>query len=294
MSAPIDGFILHLGVDDADMRVAKRILPERVKLIDVSAFMQESGFRVPGGLISACIRLFADLFPFFDSYERIAYTDCDVLFNRDIGDLVGQKLNAPLLAAHDDYMYFRPSYRQMMSMRPGAPYFNSGVLVFDMKAVREQGLLELTRQAVAEKGQGDQGALNIAFEGKWQTMHPNWNLMSNGTSDYRFSQAFARHFTAGKPWGNQVGVELDALKVWRELAQDTPWGKPFQQKIPFERGVTKRFFRKFDPLTGLLATKDVQRRRARYDGKKMHEIYAQQADAHMLAAPFPERLGGFG
>ncbi|MEP6565784.1 MAG: glycosyltransferase, partial [Mesorhizobium sp.] len=148
VSAPIDGFILHLGMNDADMRVAKRILPERVKLVDVSAFMQESGFSVPGGGIAACIRLFADLFPFFDSYERIAYTDCDVLFNRDIEDLVGQKLNAPLLAAHDDYMYFRPGYRQSMSMQPGAPYFNSGVLVFDMKAVREQGLLALTRQAV--------------------------------------------------------------------------------------------------------------------------------------------------
>ncbi|WJI84284.1 hypothetical protein NLY34_21840 [Mesorhizobium sp. C374B] len=253
-AATTPGFILHVDAGDDDMRVARRLLKGQVELVDVSSFMEKvrSGFRDSG--IAAFIRLFADQIPEFEAYDRIAYTDCDVLFNRDIGDLTGQKLQAPLLAAHDDYMYFLPTYRQKLSMQPGAPYFNSGVLLFDMISVRAQSLLEHTRQVAIEKKLNDQNALNIAFEGKWQTMHPNWNLMSNYTKEYRFSQAYARHFSGSKPWGGQVGVELDALAVYRDLAKDTPWLQRFRQRIPFERGVLKRLGRRIDAARGFCST----------------------------------------
>jgi hypothetical protein len=292
-TATTPGFILHVGVGDDDMRVGRRLLKDQVELVDVSSFMERvrSGFRDSG--IAAFIRLFADQLPQFEAYERIAYTDCDVLFNRDIGDLTGQALHAPLLAAHDDYMYFLPTYRQKLSMQPGAPYFNSGVLLFDMTAVRAQGLLERTRQVAMEKKLNDQNALNIAFEGKWQTMHPNWNLMSNYTREYRFAQAYARHFSGSKPWGGQVGVELDALAVYRDLAKDTPWLRRFQQRIPFERGVLKRLGRHIDAARGFLLNNERQKRRAHYDGRKTHVMYAEQADAGAMAVHFPEVLGGF-
>jgi len=292
VSTPIDGFLLYTGVGEPDLEVARHLLKGRVELVDVTDFMTNFGFRFGTYSIAAYVRLFADQFPVFGPYDRIAYTDCDVLFNRDINDLAGQRLRAPLLAAHDDYMYFRPSYRQNLKLAPGAPYFNSGVVVFDMNAVRDDALLERTRKTAIDGKMNDQNALNIVFEGKWQTMHPNWNLQSLGTREFRFSQAWARHFAGGKPWGNQVGVELEALSIWRDLARDTPWGKPFEQRIPFERGVTKRFFRRFDALAGFFG-KDVQRRRARYDGTKMHRIYARQADEGAMAVQFPEVLGGF-
>ncbi|WP_027165634.1 glycosyltransferase [Mesorhizobium sp. WSM3224] len=292
VSTPIDGFLLHTGANEPDLEVARHLLKGSVDLVDVTDFMASFGFRFGTYSIAAYVRLFADQLPVFEPYDRIAYTDCDVLFNRDINDLAGQRLRAPLLAAHDDYMYFRPSYRQNLKLAPGAPYFNSGVVVFDMNAVRDNALLERTRKTAIDGKMNDQNALNVAFEGKWQTMHPNWNLQSLGTSEFRFSQAWARHFAGGKPWGNQVGVELDALGIWRDLARDTPWAKPFEQRIPFERGVTKRFFRRFDALAGFFG-KDVQRRRARYDGTKMHRIYARQADEGAMAVQFPEVLGGF-
>lgn len=288
------GFILHVGVNDDDMQAGRRLLKDQVELVDVSSFMEEvrSGFR--NSSIAAFVRLFADQMPDFEAYDRIAYTDCDVLFNRDIRDLTSQQLQAPLLAAHDDYMYFLPTYRQKLSMQPGAPYFNSGVLLFDMTAVRAQGLLERTRQVAIEKKLNDQNALNIAFEGKWQTMHPNWNLMSNYTKDYRFSQAYARHFSGSKPWGGQVGVELDALAVYRDLAKDTPWLPRFQQHIPFERGVLKRLGRRIDAARGLLLNDERKKRRAYYDGGKTHRLYVEHANACAMAAQFPEALGGFG
>lgn len=292
VSTPIDGYLLYTDARQPDLEVGRRLLKDRVALVDVSQFMTDSRFPPGSYSIAAYVRLFTDQLSVFAQYDRIAYTDSDVLFNRDINDLAGQQLHAPLLAAHDDYMYFRPSYRQKLKLAPGAPYFNSGVVVFDMNAVREDALLERTRQTAIHGKMNDQNALNIVFEGKWQTMHPNWNLQSLGTREFRFSQAWARHFAGGKPWGNQVGVELEALRIWRDLARDTPWGKPFEQRIPFERGVMKRFFRRFDAVAGLFG-KDVQRRRARYDGSKMHQIYARQADEGAMAVQHPEVLGGF-
>ncbi|WP_224544005.1 glycosyltransferase family 8 protein [Mesorhizobium sp. CA16] len=289
---PTDGFILHLGASDADKSVADRLLKDRIRLVDVTDFMAASGYRFRPGSVATFIRLFVDEFAEFAPYDRIAHIDCDVLFNRDIADLVEQPIQAALLAAHDDYMYFRPAYRQKMSMQPGAPYFNAGIIVFNMLPVREQGLMKEARKLAVEGQMNDQNALNVVFEGKWQTMHPNWNLQSLGTREFRFSQAWARHFAGGKPWGNQVGVELEALRIWRDLAKDTPWGKPFEQRIPFERGVMKRFFRRFDAVAGLFG-KDVQRRRARYDGTKMHRLYARQADEGAMAVQFPEVLGDF-
>ena len=56
----------------------------------------------------------------------------------------------------------------------------------------------------------------------------------------------------------------------------------------------KRFTRKFDAIVGQLPGKDVYRRRARYDGRKMHEIYVKHAIAGEMAVRFPEVLGGFG
>lgn len=287
------GFILHIGASEADRSIADGLLKDRVQIVDVTAFMAESGYRFRPGSMATFIRLFADQFPEFAPYDRIAHIDCDVLFNRDIADLVNQPLHAPLLAAHDDYMYFRPAYRKKLSMQPGSPYFNAGIIVFNMPPVRDQDLLRKARKLAVDGQMNDQNALNVVFEGKWQTMHPSWNLQSLGTREFRFSQAYARHFAGGKPWGNQVGVELEALAIWRDLARDTPWGRPFEQRIPFERGVLKRFSRRFDAIAGLLG-KDIHRRRARYDGKKMHQIYARQAEEGAMAVQFPEVLGGFG
>ncbi|TIS14738.1 MAG: hypothetical protein E5X09_04735, partial [Mesorhizobium sp.] len=84
VSAPIDGFILHVKADESDIQVARRLLGDRVALLDVSDFMERVGFRFGTYSIAAYVRLFADLLPQFDGYGRIAYTDCDVLFNRDI------------------------------------------------------------------------------------------------------------------------------------------------------------------------------------------------------------------
>src|SRR5882757_3987843 len=295
VSPPTDGFILQMDVVAADLAAARRLLGERVDIIDLSRMMRSVAFS-PGHLsLAVYMRLFVDEMAEFAPYERVVYLDSDVLFNRSIADLIETPLNAPLLAAHDVQSYFEPGFRKRLSMSPGAPYFNSGVLLLDLPRVREEGLLSAARNFASLHVDGlDQGALNLAFQGKWQTLHPAWNVMTNYSWQLPFGEAFARHFSWGKPWDKvPIGVELAALDIYRDLARDTPWSAPFQRHVPFERGLMKRFVRRFDKIGSMLNSRERLRRRARYDGRKVYEIFARQAEEGAMAAQFPEVLGGF-
>ncbi|RRH93526.1 hypothetical protein EH240_29325 [Mesorhizobium tamadayense] len=296
VSLPIDGFILQMNVGVADLAAAQQLLDDRVRIVDLSELMRSVTF-APGHLsIAVYMRLFIDEISEFAPYERVAYLDSDVLFNRSIVDLVETPLDAPLLAAHDVQSYFEPKYRALLSMKPGAPYFNSGVLSLDLPRIRKDGLLARARYFASRGVNGlDQGALNVAFEGKWQTMHPSWNVMTSYNWQVPFEKAYARHFSWGKPWDKvPLGVELAALDIYRDLAKNTRWWAAFQRRVPFERGVMKRFVRRFDTVGSLLTSRERIRRRARYDGERVHEMFARQAEEGAMAAQFPEVLGGFG
>lgn len=284
-----------MGVSDAGLQAANDYLQGKIEIVDVSAFMERQSFN-PGHLsLAAYIRLFADKIEALQRFERLVYTDADVLFNRSIIDLAETELRAPLLAAHDVQAYFAPKYRSKLSMQPGAPSFNSGVLVLDMPAVRHGNLLGIARDAASRRVYGlDQEALNVAFEGKWQTMHPNWNVMTNYSDQIPFDQAFARHFSWGKPWDKRpIGVEIEALAIYRELSRGTPWADRFEQTLPFRRGGLKKFGRRFDALIGFLLNDEKRKRRSRFNAARATSVFAADAEAGRLAVQYPEVAAGF-
>lgn len=296
VSDHLDGFILHTGViSSEDRAIGERLLGGKIRILDVTKFMEATNFnRGTHPTLATYIRLFADQLPEFEPYDRIAYSDADVLFNRSIEDLCNVPLNAPLLAAHDEQTYFDVKYRQHLPMQPGAPKFNAGVLVFNMPLIRQEGLLERTRQLASEQVYGmDQGALNVAFEGRWQTMHPFWNVMTNYTSQIPFSRCYARHFAWGKPWDRPpIGVEVGAMAIYRDLAKGTPWAGRFNSNWPIKRGILKNLGRKFDAISGILLNDEKRKRRARFDAEKVSAIFADHADKSMLAVQYPERVAG--
>ncbi|WP_036240842.1 glycosyltransferase [Mesorhizobium sp. STM 4661] len=294
ISAPMQGFILQIGVSDSDLQVANRILDGQVTIVDVSNFL--AGLVLNPGHLSLAIyiRLFADRLREFEPYDRVVYADSDVLFNRSVADLANSELRAPLLAAHDEQSYFNPRYRKRLSMQPGAPRFNSGILMFDMAQVRHQGLLDRARQVALENDGLDQDALNVAFEGKWQTMHPFWNVMTNYSSQIPFDRAYARHFSWGKPWDRRpIGVEVDALAIYRDLSKGTPWADRFNQGLPIKRGALKSLGRKFDAISGFLINDEKRKRRSRYDAERASAIFALHAEQGLMAVSFSEVIAGF-
>lgn len=86
------------------------------------------------------LRLFADLVP--NMPDKLLYLDIDIMFNKDISTLYNIDLNGyEYAAARDHYgKYF---------INPN--YINAGVLLFNLKYIKQTGLLEKARHLIKTK-----------------------------------------------------------------------------------------------------------------------------------------------
>ena len=103
------------------------------------------------------LRLFMDMIP--DMPEKILYLDVDIMFNRDIALLYDTDVS--------DYEYAaaRDHYGKYL-LNPN--YINAGVLLFNLKKVRETGLLVKARELIKTKKMlfADQDAIYRSTEKK--------------------------------------------------------------------------------------------------------------------------------
>lgn len=90
--------------------------------------------------IATYLRLFADVLSELLPFDRTIYLDCDVLVNQDLATLAKTEMTTPLVAAHDDQRYCDDEFRERLSMPTGAPYFNAGVMLLDLDAIRRERL----------------------------------------------------------------------------------------------------------------------------------------------------------
>ena len=104
------------------------------------------------------------------------------------------------------------------------PYFNSGVLVYNMKLWEEDKLSEklLQNARIHVWGDRDQGALNSVLVGRWKQLGQIWN---NHDTDDKSSKVM--HFMSRpKPWENSAPNQL-----WLDMLSKTPF-KDELEKIP--------------------------------------------------------------
>ena len=108
-----------------------------VFLVDVTRyFVEELPEANMQSRFTACcmLRLFADK---TDIKERVLYLDTDVLCRKDFSDFYYQNMDGIEIAGVSDY-YGRWLF--------GDGYINSGVMLMNMKAIRENGILEKCRE----------------------------------------------------------------------------------------------------------------------------------------------------
>jgi len=125
-----------------------------------------------------------------DHIHRVLYLDSDVLVLSDITELWNSfDTNYAAAAAPDTpacpYVGCSKiadvitSYGLLESDR----YFNSGVLLMNLKTWREEGIGKQVLDLIAGVGHQftyvDQTALNIVLHAKWQVLDPAWNVTSS-------------------------------------------------------------------------------------------------------------------
>jgi lipopolysaccharide biosynthesis glycosyltransferase len=111
-----------------------------------------------------------------ESLTRVIYLDCDVIVNRDLRELWETDMRGHCLAAVDDAAF---SDWERIGLSKEQRYFNAGVLLLDVAALRANALfdtaLEFSRLHAAELTWADQCALNKTFAGRWLSLPRHWN-----------------------------------------------------------------------------------------------------------------------
>nr|WP_319474380.1 glycosyltransferase family 8 protein [uncultured Sphaerochaeta sp.] len=130
--------------------------------------------------------LIADILP---DYERVLYLDCDTVILDDVGKLYDTEMHGNILAATLDpeipglAMGKDPSMmsylKDVLGLRDSDPYFQAGVLVIDLKAMRSFHSVDQWIGLVGERRYrfNDQDLLNKECRGRYQLLDMRWNTV---------------------------------------------------------------------------------------------------------------------
>lgn len=171
-------------------------------------------------------------------YDKILYIDCDVIIRQDMGKLyIETELGQNYLAA----VYEAPIDNQAKRINalgciPGL-YFNSGVLLMNLRQMREESVSERLLKACEKDYMEfpDQDALNQVCQGKVLSISPVYNgIRTFFLPQYKadFCKVYSEelwedvqkegniHYTGGKPW-NIFSVKFgEWWKVLYSLPKD--------------------------------------------------------------------------
>lgn len=145
-------------------------------------------------------------------FDKALYFDCDVIIQGDVAKLFDLDISSHVLAAAQD---------DCVPERDGYIYFNSGVLLMNLKKWREQNVSERAVKFVSKNITNftDQDALNDILRGDFLRISKKWN--SNPVMG-KIEGLNIMHFLGGeKPWW--YGSKMNVVPKYFEILDTTPF-----------------------------------------------------------------------
>jgi lipopolysaccharide biosynthesis glycosyltransferase len=151
------------------------------------------------------------LFPLLvnESVERLLYLDCDTIVLKDLNGFYQLDLaQYPVAAVYDNYV----KKQALLGITEEGHYFNSGVMLIDVKKWREKKISELAMEYLLAHSERikfvDQCALNAVLQSNWKRIDSRFNLMYSYVPSALSKQQLAIflndivvvHFTLQRPW----------------------------------------------------------------------------------------------
>ena len=222
------------GVSDDNKALALKFCPQ-ISFIEASHLFADRPLPSEHASRRAhCLRLFLD--EILSDFDRAVYLDSDISVLTDVSPLLSMiPKAAPMIAGYDLLGPPTRSHNVRLGMSEGAAYFNSGVMVCDLKAVRQERIFADAMSFLLEKPgrcfHPDQDALNAVLDGRWQVLDWRWNAL-NYMSDSQPKQPFIRHFASrSKPWSRRkVAIQPRFVREWRSDLAESPWPGRFQDE----------------------------------------------------------------
>lgn len=153
----------------------------------------------------------------FQNYDKILYLDSDLVALADVADLYGEELDDALVAAAHDFKFenelrdsdssvgnrfLENAKRCRISFGTTEPYFNSGVMVMNLHAMRAEETQRdfiVTSRLVVQPLLPDQDVLNLVCRKRVKFIEPVWNFVE-WMDEAKRPDAKVLHFAAKKPW----------------------------------------------------------------------------------------------
>ena len=167
----------------------------------------------------------AEMFPRLD---RAVYLDSDIVLNTDVEKLYNTPIGDNLVGAVTDESVmseelFREYVKSHVRMKRAEDYFNSGVLVMNLKKMREEGIkdqfIKLLCKYNFKTVAPDQDYLNFLCRGKIYYLERGWNKHAISENAIERRDLYLMHYNMfNKPW-KYDGVQNEDL-FW-EFAKDT-------------------------------------------------------------------------
>lgn len=226
----------------------------------------DNAFEIRGITTPAYYRLLIpELIP---EYDKVIYSDVDVIFRMDLSELYSLNLGENYLAATKDLGLNLSqdgiAYIQSMPELHIGEYLQSGFIVINNKKILQDGLVQQLKSIAKRKLKyQDQDTLNIVCHGKILYLPLEYNM-----TDYSFYYALVErnllqtlydnevidnaikhgnlHFNGHKPW-KKYCVNFD---IWWEYYRKSPF---FNEQIYFDF-----FYKKLDELDSLSLWKRIK------------------------------------
>lgn len=236
-------YVLHSDITEENQNLLQNIIKKKqnakLTFIDTKGFLNDEWNKgafplksLPNFTVDAIVRCFAARF--FPQYEKIIYSDVDVVFVDDISELYNINLDDKYLAAvkgpfmkYSDYELSHLKKEHYEKFKNS--YCGGGIWVMNLSKIREddleQKMTEIINDDTIIKRWNDQDIMNIACDNKIEFIPLNYisypylpELLKNPkfTSHYTREEMYDSivnpkiiHYAAEKPWnGNPKRAEI--------------------------------------------------------------------------------------
>lgn len=221
--------ILSMGISgESRARLAALAAPygRSVQVYELGDIRQwfDFSFNPRGFSASALARLFLGrILP--ESVERIIYLDCDTVVQDELATLFATPLEGCYLG-----MVAEPTCpkarRAHLGMPDSQPYFNSGVLLIDLKRWREEDaegqVLAYYKSKDGDLVAPDQDAINGAFVGRIKELEPRYNY---GSVQIYYPWKTQKKMSAPTPFLTEADYRRGTARpaIVHFLGEERPW-----------------------------------------------------------------------
>ncbi len=282
----IEAFLFNSELSEKDLKVIEKALADYdISIVSLKVDKERFDEKFPRNdqwSLEAYYRLFMfELLP--ESVDRLLYLDGDIVVNKDISDLYVSTfedcemivcddkggLNTPESYGDKHREMFKEAYNQ------GFRYFNSGVLLINVRQMRRHYSFEAYLEAIKkwnfEMEAPDQDILNyLHWEKVKYADYKKYDLFARVAHNQKMTYEYVKentaiiHFPGYKPWeaGN---FHFDIEKLWWEYAKKTPFYEELLKSFvidelestnvaDFVRQLEKDYFSKKDLLQRTMTT----------------------------------------